>query len=782
MKSVLLLIALILTTKLFFAQTPIYTIDQQGSVTTCSAYFYDSGNSGADYDINQNYIMTFHSASITNTLIKVNFSSFAVDASDTLIVYNGSNTSAAIIGKYNNNNLPPSNIIATITFSGDLTFNFKSDASINGAGWFANISCAQPCQAVIALLSTSEMIPAPDTNNIGVCFDTSIDSTYSITFAALADNNAFPQNGILYTQDSSTSQYLWFFGDGTTGTGRVVTHRYPLIKGYNVDLKITDINGCINTNSLGTRVMVSGNPFGHITPIPDLCSQSDTAFVSIGHDASSVINVSNFGAGPGNIQSLDSIVFIPDGPQCSIMCLTGHLTITGFPADSVIHSGDDLLSVCVNMEHSFAGDLGFRIICPNGQSAQLDPNTHAGGAYLGIPMGGVSHDSYDDGCFSINNPYGTGWTYCWSQVYPTHGTMDALSSGGVSPIDSTNTITDSNYVQPVESMDNLGGCPINGTWSIEICDDYGIDNGYLFWWSLEFDTNLLPFNWSYSVPIDTITWAGPFLNHINDSTITIIPDTGGDFLYTVTITDVFGCSYDTTFNVHVVQTPVVNLGPDSTFCSVNGSYVLHAGSGMDSYIWSNGLTDSLFYVSQTGNYSVTVTNTNIANTLQCFDVDSIYIDELFYIDNTVSLSGNTITANATGVNYQWLDCGNNYSPINGEINQSFVFLQNGSYAVLITDGLCSDISSCVTIATGIASSIEQKIAIYPNPIVDELIIDASYNTEIINFEIYNSLGQSVFSGSMTEKTIVNTSGFSKGIYLIKLELKGKVEYGKIVKH
>ena len=39
----------------------------------------------------------------------------------------------------------------------------------------------------------------------------------------------------------------------------------------------------------------------------------------------------------------------------------------------------------------------------------------------------------------------------------------------------------------VQPFSNLNGCPLNGTWEIEICDIFSIDDGYLFDWGISFD-------------------------------------------------------------------------------------------------------------------------------------------------------------------------------------------------------------------------------------------------------------------------------------------------------
>lgn len=698
MKKILLLFTLLFI--VYSAKSQTYLISAGGTVTACGEYFYDSGNSGGNYSANENFTMTFHSNNGTNTHIRMSFMTFDVEPGDTLIVYNGSNIGANVIGKYNNNNIPPAFVAATISGNGDLTFQFKSNGTINNAGWGAAFVCTQACQEIKSLYNTVLTVPHPnDSNYIDICIGN------PITFAAKGSGAAFPESGILYPQDSTNCTFIWDFGDGITDTGQIVSHTYTLVRGYDIGLTIYDSRGCTNTNYLGGRVRISQSPFAEINPIPDLCSSTDTTFITLGYNASSIVVIQPVTSVQSASEKFDSTLFIPDGPNCPTQCYNTFVTFMAFAQNATITAASDILSICVNMEHSFTGDLGFRIICPNGQSVQLDPNTHSGGAYMGEPYGGSSHATYDNGCDPSNNPYGVGWTYCWSQFYPQHGTLDALSNGG-GTIDSTNTITNTNYITPNNSLSGLIGCPLNGTWNIEICDDYGIDNGYIFWWELNLDPSLLPVGWGYQVPIDTVTWTGSFFSIINDSTIRVIPDSGGTYQYTVTVTDIFGCSYDTTLSIQVVQTPHPDLGNDTTLCGNNINFILDAGAA-NAYAWSTGNTNQTQSVTSTGYYIVEVGNFNSAQTISCNSKDTIYVKVLAQpaivdlgpdICSTVPV---TLDAqNAGGVfDYQWST---------GATTQTIVVNTTGTYTVSVAEEFGYN---CETVGS-------KNVTIIPEPVIE----------------------------------------------------------------
>lgn len=78
-------------------------------------------------------------------------------------------------------------------------------------------------------------------------------------------------------------------------------------------------------------------------------------------------------------------------------------------------------------------------------------------------------------------------------------------------------------------------------------------------------------------------------------------------------------------------------------------------------------------------------------------------------------------------------------------------------------------------------NVPYNFKVYPNPVTNELTIELEGDTQKVDFEIINSLGQSVFSGVILEKTVVQTTNFTPGIYLIKLKSGKTIEFKKIIK-
>ena len=91
------------------------------------------------------------------------------------------------------------------------------------------------------------------------------------------------------------------------------------------------------------------------------------------------------------------------------------------------------------------------------------------------------------------------------------------------PPPENNAQVDSGSYMPFQPFGMMVGCPLNGTWNFQVCDYWGSDNGWVFWWQLNLNANILPINWGYSVPIDTITWIGPYITLIPVLSLPYIP-------------------------------------------------------------------------------------------------------------------------------------------------------------------------------------------------------------------------------------------------------------------
>ncbi len=111
----------------------------------CSGgHFYDTGGANNFYQNNE-YETTVIVPEKDTDIISVRFVSFQLESCcDYLMIYDGLDTEAPIIGRYSGD-ISPETIKATNT-SGALTFLFTSDGSVTHRGWDAVVECLPKCK------------------------------------------------------------------------------------------------------------------------------------------------------------------------------------------------------------------------------------------------------------------------------------------------------------------------------------------------------------------------------------------------------------------------------------------------------------------------------------------------------------------------------------------------------------------------------------------------------------------------------------------------------------
>jgi PKD repeat protein len=183
-----------------------------GSITICTGNFYDSGGAAGAYQNSENITETFY-PSTPGAMIRFNFTSFATESGyDYLKIYNGTSTSASLLGTYNGTTGP--GIVTASNSSGALTFNFTSDGSVTATGWEAAISCYSSSVPPVAQFTASSTGPAINTSVTFTDQSTNIPTAWSwsispATFIFTAGTNANSQNPeVQFTQTGSYSVTL----------------------------------------------------------------------------------------------------------------------------------------------------------------------------------------------------------------------------------------------------------------------------------------------------------------------------------------------------------------------------------------------------------------------------------------------------------------------------------------------------------------------------------------------------------------------------------------------
>lgn len=528
---------------LFFAfnlQAQTYTMGSQAIVNDCDGFFTDSGGNSGSYGSGENSTMTFCPDG-TGTNVQLIFSGVNILDGDELCFYDGTSTADPMLSCYSDF-LGASSFLIQATAgnpSGCITATFQSDGANQGVGWSADINCIQACQNIFAaLVNTVPAVEPADTGWIDICPGDRVEFN---------GQGIYPQDGLIYDHSDFTSTFEWDFGDGTSAVGPNVTHIYEEPGGYTVQLTITDQNGCTNLNFLNQRVRVSTYPnFSAIGSLPSQVCAGDTIDLaaSVGTpNPGSLINVTS---NPGSFQTsgvLSDSLPLPDGDGVSY---STSISFASFSPGQVLTDINDLLGICLTIEHSWMYDLFISIECPNGTEVVLQNQQDSGGeVFLGIP--------YEDDDFDtppIPTP-GVGYEYCWTPT-STNGTWREFAEANA--VGFNYTLPTGDY-ESYEDLENLLGCPLNGEWTIEVQDLWGSDNGWIFEWGIDFNPDLYPNLETFEPQIIDFQWEEQIsiISYSDDSlAISAVPTFGGDALYTFTIEDEFGCSYDTSITINVL--------------------------------------------------------------------------------------------------------------------------------------------------------------------------------------------------------------------------------------
>jgi gliding motility-associated-like protein len=644
------------------------------TVTTCSGTFFDSGGLNGNYSGTQSYSITFCPGT-PGAYINLDFSVWSIGAGDNMEVYDGTNTSANLLATFNTG-LSPLNMVVSASIlnpSGCLTLVWTSNSS--NIGWNAAVSCGLPCQNFSVNLQSST---PPFHLDSGFYY---IDICPNDTISIIAQG-VYNLNDSIYHQSDNTTTFIWDMGNGFGDTTQTVTTIYDSIQGYEVQLFANDSNGCLSSQVPKIRVRLSTQPdLDGTTILQNPICQGDTtslmgdAETQLWHATSSL--------------NTAGVTYLPDGSGASY---TSSLLFTAFSPGQTLQSGYDILGIVATMEHSYLGDLNIIITCPSGQSATLKSYPGGGSTFLGEPI--------DNNAQQIP---GVGYEYAWRPTGTTtmlnalgtynHSFTDALgtsynNASYMPPSTSypANATASGPYplvdYLPETSYNTLIGCPLNGAWSITVTDNLGIDNGYIFAWGIEFATSVLPISWDYQPIIVSEAWNNTTGIIGTGGQVLIQPSDSGNFQYTYTVVDDFGCTYDTTLSVRVVATPEVDLGNDTTICGF-GVVNLDATSTLPNvtYNWNTGNPGPIQQTNAAGTYIATVTNTEAG--FSCANSDTVIVKQYDIADvdlgnDTCSTEPIVLYAGNKGHNppflYLWND---------GTTADSLIVTTSGTYSVVV---------------------------------------------------------------------------------------------------
>lgn len=252
-----------------------------------------------------------------------------------------------------------------------------------------------------------------------------------------------------------------------------------------------------------------------------------------------------------------------------------------------------------------------------------------------------------------------------------------------------------------------------------------------------------------NLTVDTLIWTSQSPTICSGGSFTVGSNTYNMAgMYTDTLAAMNGCDSIVTTNLGV--SPSSTTSQSFTIC--NGQSVT---VGSNTYTASGTYTDSLTNAMGCDSIVTTMLTVNTVN-----------------VGVTVTGNGATLTANnASATSYQWINC-SNMQPIAGATSSSYTATANGSYAVIITDGTCTDTSACAPVTNiGIEDpTVDYIFNVFPNPTYGNVTIATSKPTQVV---IFNALGETVMAQQVQNTVTLDLTSLEGGVYFIRTT-EGKV--------
>jgi hypothetical protein len=151
--------------------------------------------------------------------------------------------------------------------------------------------------------------------------------------------------------------------------------------------------------------------------------------------------------------------------------------------------------------------------------------------------------------------------------------------------------------------------------------------------------------------------------------------------------------------------------------------------------------------------------------------------------NGISQNGITLTAAATGVAYQWIDCSTN-QPVGGATNQSFTTTEVvGTYAVIVTANGCSDTSTCISVDQSGISEGDFNFGLIPNPANESVLIQ--WDTDAVHMiELLDEAGKivrRVYLTGAVQQVEFSLAQIAAGVYHVRLSGAENISIKKLIK-
>ena len=294
---------------------------------------------------------------------------------------------------------------------------------------------------------------------------------------------------------------------------------------------------------------------------------------------------------------------------------------------------------------------------------------------------------------------------------------------------------------------------------------------------------------SYTSPSGNFTWstAGTYVD--------TIPNSGG-------------CDSIITINLSILNTSAtVTQSACDSLISPSGNYTwtnsgtyqdtIPNAAGCDSIltvnltIIGNTSTNTIVenacdsYTSPSGNYTWSTSGIYADTLMSSLGCDSILSIDLTIdvADTSLTLAGNTLTANAQNATYAWWDCDAG-QVIAGMTAQSFTASVSGNYALIVTQNGCTDTSACMEV---IVVGVEQlswgsEVSLFPNPTSGLITLDLGQDYENVLVRVMDAEGRMVQSlENIRSSQFQLDLGSATGLFMVQVFIQGEFQTFRVVK-
>ena len=263
--------------------------------------------------------------------------------------------------------------------------------------------------------------------------------------------------------------------------------------------------------------------------------------------------------------------------------------------------------------------------------------------------------------------------------------------------------------------------------------------------------------------------------------------------YYVGVNDSDNCfSSDT---IEITFSRGVDLANDTTLCkTANSSIDLNPGTGVGSYLWSNGSSANRQIVDSSSTYWVRYTDNSNCVSTDTMMVNFVPLPFATFTQSQFSQSNwEFIADDQSGDDYLWsfgdgnIDSGKIWKTVN-------IYQSNGIYKVELTvkSNLCGETKFSKEIEVITVGNEEfisnNSFTVYPNPVssngiivIDYKSIGSAYQVKLISLDGATVL-ERVVNQNATSSINVSNLDISTGVYIIEVEDQNKIQRTKIQIH